>query len=58
MGVWWALIKSFLKAIVSWIPMATPANTVRYRMNIQNRFFLCRKCRNHIVTLDNRFGRV
>ncbi|XP_040963441.1 uncharacterized protein [Gossypium hirsutum] len=51
MGVSWTRLKSFLKVLVSWIPMAT--NPVRYRLNTRNRFFLCRTCRNHLLTLDN-----
>ncbi|TXG75420.1 hypothetical protein E1A91_1Z016200v1 [Gossypium mustelinum] len=31
--------------------MAT--NPVRYRLNTRNSFFLCRTCRNHLLTLDN-----
>ncbi|KAL1109073.1 hypothetical protein V6Z11_D03G154500 [Gossypium hirsutum] len=28
-------------------------DNVRYEMNDQNRFYLCRHCRNHIVTKNN-----
>ncbi|XP_040946274.1 uncharacterized protein [Gossypium hirsutum] len=58
MGVTWTQLKSFLKVLVSWIPMATPPNTVRYKMNSGNRFFICRNCRNHLVTWNNCRGRV
>ncbi|PPD95586.1 hypothetical protein GOBAR_DD07384 [Gossypium barbadense] len=58
MGVTWTQLKSFLKVLVSWIPMATPPNTVRYKMNGGNRFFICRNCRNHLVTWNNCRGRV
>ncbi|MBA0735727.1 hypothetical protein Gogos_019543, partial [Gossypium gossypioides] len=57
MGVTWTQLKSFLKVLVSWIPMATPPNTVRYKMNSGNRFFICRNCRNHLVTWNNCRGR-
>ncbi|KAK8601530.1 hypothetical protein V6N12_051360 [Hibiscus sabdariffa] len=41
--------------------MATPPipNTVRYEMNAENQFMLCRSCRNHLGALgSNCYGQV
>ncbi|XP_040946270.1 uncharacterized protein [Gossypium hirsutum] len=40
------------------IPIATSQNAVRYPMNKQTNFFLCRHCRNHISCWTNGIQRV
>ncbi|KAK8647684.1 hypothetical protein V6N13_121412 [Hibiscus sabdariffa] len=36
--------------------MATPSNSVRYPMNAETQFMLCRACRNHLATFNNCLG--